>query len=610
MRSVLIVSILILVIAVFQNCSEVRLRPVEKVVTMASSNASFSATVCPVSEPLDVQSTKFVFVLDMSLSNIGGKAPVTGYFTGAMGSDVAGDRFEIVKNFMSTCAGGSANQYAIVAFSNGAGRIVNTSQGLNFQCDGQFSTPGQATADLNQLIALQEQDKAYWAEYDGKPYYGGYQGIMGNTSYSQALNCVRNIVVNDLAKGAANSAHNYEVIFLSDGQPKDASAGDIRFKSLYDVGCESKGYSPTDPRYEECYLQGIIEPVSYTMQAALGLNKGMRYHAIYYKSPANTSDSHQQVINKYMGQIARAGGTYEPTILGLLKDELGNGRNPLCAIAQTQSALEFRPEVLSLVNLTVKRVNGVLEPDSDMDGLSDREEEALGSNPVNPRSQVNGVLDGVCRRIGTFSECLTMRNTFTCSGTPNALGVSECDLKILRIDKLYPHLSPGVDTDKDGMPDIIEILRGTDPGLADMLADPDGDGRTNKQEILENTEVAKSDSLQFTQERPEYTVEYINRQQTNACSYGAWRLEATTLPGLDNQTVTAAQPVTLNHARGENVYLVFYRQNPLNSANEGVQFYGGLVHSRYNKIGDTIAVSLDRSVLWPIDFEKLGEVMP
>lgn len=595
----------------FQNCSQVRLAPAPEVLNLASSDASLTATVCPLAEPLPPQNTKFVFVIDMSLSNIGGKNSTTGNFSAALGSDRDGDRFKLVKDFMTSCAGASANQYAVVAFSNGAGRVTSVNGKLSFVCDGTFSNSAQAVSDVDQLISLQNQDKTFWQRYDGQPYYGGYEGIMGNTSYSQALNCVRNIVVNDLSDPVeSGSAQSYEVIFLSDGQPKDATAGDVRFETLYDVGCESKGFPAGSSRLTDCYINGIVEPVSYTMQAALGYNKNMRYHAIYYQPPGSTTPTVQALIEKFMGEIARTGGTNEATILGLLKDELNNGRNPLCEITQIQSALEFRPEVLTLVNLSVKRVNGVLEADSDMDGLSDNEEIELGSNPANARSQVPGVLDGICIRVGGFNACQTMRNAITCSTTANKFGVADCDLKILKIDKLYSHPDQGVDSDKDGMPDIIEILRGTDPGLRDMSADPDGDGRTNKQEILENTDPMKFDKLLYSAERPEYSVKYVNKQQAQVCSYGAWQLHATTLPGLDTVFFNAGQPVTWSHAAGENVYMVFYRQDSLNSASENVQFYGALVHATYVRQSNPIGVFLDRSVILPVDFEKMGEVIP
>jgi len=607
----IIATVLVIAVAiVFQNCSNVRLMGGEEIAKSSTASVtSLKATVCPMVEPQGAKNAKFIFVLDMSLSNIGGKAPNTGYFKSSLASDANGDRFKLVKDFMSSCGGSTDNQYAVIAFSNGAGRIRTIDGKLNFKCDGVFNTSVQAAADVDVLQNLQNQDKAYWAQYEGKPYFGGYEGIMGNTSYSQALDCVRDLVVNDLAGlNGATPGENYEVLFLSDGQPKDATAGDTRFKDLYDIGCESKGLTPGSPQYEACYLEGIDEPISFTMQVILGMNKHMRYHAIYYKSPTSTA-SVDALIEKFMGEIARVGGTFKAVILGLLKDEISTGNNPLCSLTQFESSLEFRPEVMTLVNLTMKRVGGKLEADSDIDGLSDEEEIALGSNPTNARSQVPGVLDGVCMKVGGFAQCLTKRNAITCSVTPNALGISDCDLQLLKIHNLFAHPDLGVDTDKDGMPDIVEILRGTDPGVKDMLADPDGDERTHKQEILENTETTKFDHLLDPSDKPNYTVRYLNREQSPICAYGAWQLHATTLPGISTKQLISAQPATFNHALKENVYLIFYRQEPTNSR-ENIQFYGAFVKSQYIPGTEFIDVILNKAEMLPADFIKLGEVMP
>ena len=56
------------------------------------------------------------------------------------------------------------------------------------------------------------------------------------------------------------------------------------------------------------------------------------------------------------------------------------------------------------------------------------------------------------------------------------------------------------DTDGDGIPDLVEVLSGTNPQVPEDLSDSDGDGVTNIDELMAHTDPGSAD-LSFGQDR-------------------------------------------------------------------------------------------------------------
>lgn len=114
--------------------------------------------------------------------------------------------------------------------------------------------------------------------------------------------------------------------------------------------------------------------------------------------------------------------------------------------------------VFLIVFIVVCFSTPVLAMDADNDGLADTEEETLGTDPSNPDSDGDGILDG-----------------------DEALGDPATDPN----DR---------DTDQDGAPDGIERSRGTDP----TDADSDDDGVSDGEEIASGTNpLDRTEPLRF-----------------------------------------------------------------------------------------------------------------
>ncbi len=131
--------------------------------------------------------------------------------------------------------------------------------------------------------------------------------------------------------------------------------------------------------------------------------------------------------------------------------------------------------------------NGVLGYyyDTDKDGISDEKERRLDSDPYNADSNGNGISDGVMLLIrpnqsprvpyafNPIGGCSAKQET-------NINGLSDCDELALGMD---PSIS---DESKDGIPDGILVRAGVNITSSNHSSDVDGDGYTNLDEIRFN----------------------------------------------------------------------------------------------------------------------------
>jgi hypothetical protein len=176
---------------------------------------------------------------------------------------------------------------------------------------------------------------------------------------------------------------------------------------------------------------------------------------------------------------------------------------------QTPATLDFmaidveRPgNRLVLRQIVVANDNALLrgsapEPDSDGDGLTDAEERKLGTDPGNPDTDGDGVRDGIEVRLAspgsafdplvaaTFQQCLTLTDL---TADHDLDGLNDCEEAVLRTD---PYL---VDSDRDGVPDLVEVRLGGNPLVDDRLVDGDMDGIPNGEEVATGLDPWTNDS--------------------------------------------------------------------------------------------------------------------
>ena len=123
------------------------------------------------------------------------------------------------------------------------------------------------------------------------------------------------------------------------------------------------------------------------------------------------------------------------------------------------------------------------DPDPDHDGLSNVEETALGTDPLKPDTDGDGLLDGW--EVRHSLDPLSSSGVDGRDGDPDADGLSNF------LEQTLGSNPRSLDSDNDGLLDAWEVRYGLNPASAAGIwgagGDPDGDGLTNAQEQTAGT---------------------------------------------------------------------------------------------------------------------------
>jgi Bacterial TSP3 repeat len=283
-------------------------------------------------------------------------------------------------------------------------------------------------------------------------------------------------------------------------------------------------------------------------------------------------------------------------------------------VQQTPSTLDFlavdvdRPgSRLVLRQIAVMNNNALLrgsapEADSDGDGLTDAEELKLGTDPLNPDTDGDSVGDGIEVRLASpgsqfdplvpaqFKECLTLTDP---TADHDLDGLTDCEEAVLRTD---PYL---VDSDRDGVPDWVEVRLGSNPLVDDRLIDSDMDGIPNGEEVIRGLDPWTNDSNRDLQ----YGYQYRTVDQGETI-----RLEASPnepFPGVrivsikqGTSTVwalrlTGDRPARLAFLEGETVMPVGAEDDPSNT----VALTASGDYTLVSPLGGQLKVTVDLNAL-------------
>lgn len=500
-------SVALLSLVAYQNCSEAVL----KKKTTPSIQLSMSADFCAKAFDEAADNLKVYFVVDMSLSNM--DLPIGG---GGIepGTDHDGDRLEAIKQFIDNC-GTTRTRYAVTGFSDDL-----ISEDSNMPC-GTFENAGAAKGRVDHLIGVQDRDRSHLGEQ--------FNFTMGGTRYAKSLQCVQTVITDDIAKDPVQArATNYLVFFVTDGKPEDN-------------GNRFTPPTPGGPCVKDRLWIPTLETVS---QLTFTSAQSFQFQPIFY-GPSNTD------AKCILDELAAAGGVDETIEIGNVEDA------DFCFLASTKVKSTYNLTSFGIINLTSLVENGAIVADSDMDGLSDGEEQGLtGFSSTNRRSN-SKALDGLCRLVNDPSVCPPT----PCDGSNlNFFGLSECDRKAFGVD--------GVDSDRDKLPDIVEILKGTRPDIKDALNNLDADGLNNISEILVGRNPRADDDdlpidlqtiYQINSSQKctgDETRALVNIDQIPLANTLAFSQTGETMPG----------GLSLSHAAGENVIFIYYqieRDHPL-----------------------------------------------
>lgn len=210
-------------------------------------------------------------------------------------------------------------------------------------------------------------------------------------------------------------------------------------------------------------------------------------------------------------------------------------------------------ESFFVTNLNMKASQKGLQADTDGDGVTDVEELLIGSDPYLRRTG-GRVLDSICKDVDYGALCSNF--TAECDMTENAMGLSGCDMMALQISK-PTFLGGGLDSDKDGIPDYLEVRYGSFPNIDDALNDLDLDQVNTMSEVEQGTSVQENNALI----EKDHKVQILKTRQTSAdCSGELWQIEVKNLPTiLTNdfadlpENMILGYPDRFSHKRDENV---------------------------------------------------------
>lgn len=282
------------------------------------------------------------------------------------------------------------------------------------------------------------------------------------------------------------------------------------------------------------------------------------------------------------GDVKVAEQVQQSTTTSLLSGEFCAG-TPGSDIMQVQNFF--------FVNLTTKTVGKKLLADSDIDGVPDEIEKAnaqLGFSSTNAYS--SGILDGICFQQGGRNCVPTV-----CDQTILSLGLLRCDAAAISSSTALT----GVDTDLDGVPDFIEVLKGLDPIRA--IADEDNDMlpngvKSNIDEIQKGLDPISQDDVDDSQQIHVTAPKLSNK---GVCgNQDHYSFSVSSFPLLDVQASTNPKFPELSHAANENVMMAFYISHPLDRTKKAKIFYQIL---KVNKTSGPPTLSMD-----PLKFKLLG----
>ncbi len=217
-------------------------------------------------------------------------------------------------------------------------------------------------------------------------------------------------------------------------------------------------------------------------------------------------------------------------------------------------------------NLNMVNRQNDMKLDSNSSGMSDSEKSQYGFKLSDRHS--TGLLDIICFRLSGGSSCAQYIPAGCSNSTVNAFGLTDCDVKALQLSPLGQSQF-GLDSDKDGIPDLIEILKGTNPAIDDALNDPDNDGVLNFQEIQSNTNPVYANSNFSPQLFIQAGIQKISTTGAGANCSENWQMNVAQMPLFQIPAYAApmsfvANPSQINfyHDLDENVILATIRLKP------------------------------------------------
>lgn len=303
-------------------------------------------------------------------------------------------------------------------------------------------------------------------------------------NYRDALRTARALIEGDIAQSPAGLRvlTQYVVIQVNAGRHEPVADG-ILCCQPEDTACIDANQGPSGT----CEIQVSTNEVAALREQIIAQGAaGLRYHAIHLAAEVAPNDALNGQVQDAMEKMAFAGGgTYQRF------NAVGGLSSPAFDVLNLRTVLTAK--LLLAANLNAKPGPDGPEIDTDADGLTDKEELALGTSPGSRDTDNDGISDGVESFAGLDPLVLEDPLPATCR---NIVPGADQDIDTLTdCDELLLGTEPTlVDSDGDGMPDPLEVLSATDYVNRDAEKDTDGDGVSNGDEILQHSDPRSTDA--------------------------------------------------------------------------------------------------------------------
>ncbi len=309
---------------------------------------------------------------------------------------------------------------------------------------------------------------------------GDPNAYLGGTDYYQVLVSASDFVEKDRVLHASDMEATYVVVFITDGAP------------------QSDDFDPA------VTIKKILDQVDFMHI------KGTILHTFLL---TNDQQGIPAQFLTLLTDMARKGtGQYrELAAPAALADTLGE----LLEVSVIRRIFDLKNFMVLNRNTVIAEAEGGKQilPDSDGDGLSDQEEEQMGTSPVRADSDRDNISDLVEKMMGY--DPLAQEQL---SGVPptefeddDKDGLNNYEEKLLstRRDRF--------DSDADGVPDGVEVRLGTDPLRDDRKGDLDKDGRPNLDELREHTNPKLDEGGQALEFAYQYSTLRTGRRAGTYC---------------------------------------------------------------------------------------------